>query len=102
LLGEIEDARHILHLALGHLKHFLEGDDLVAGDNAVGLGHLGAKGDYADGEGNLMLRPAVVVMAENMASSQGSQQPVNWATHLCGFGDASRSTRQFPRSTFVS
>jgi hypothetical protein len=33
-----------------------------------------------------MLRPAVVVVAEN--SSQGSKQPMNWATHVCALGGA--------------
>src|SRR6516165_10997593 len=93
LLGEIKDARHILHFAFGHLKHFLEGDDFVARDNAVGLGHLGAKGDYTDGEGYLMLRVVVAVVVNNVAS-EGSQQPANWATHVCAFGKPRRGARQ--------
>src|SRR5262249_12264944 len=77
----------------GYLKHFLEGDDLVARDNAVCLGHLGAKGDYSDGEGNLMLRVVVASVVDNVAS-EGSQQPANWATHVCAFGKPRRGARQ--------
>ena len=67
-LGEIKDARHILHFAFGHLKHFLEGDDFVVRDNAIGLGHLRAKGDYTDRERNLMFRAVVAVVVGNVAS----------------------------------
>src|SRR4029078_11559977 len=87
LLGEIEDARHVLHFALRHLKNLLEGDDFIACDNAVCLGHLGAKGDYANGEGNLMLRVAVAIVVENVAET----------THVRFCGSPSRGTRQsFP------
>ena len=56
VLGGIEDARHASHLARGHIEHLLECLHLVACDHAVGLGHLGAERNHADGEGELMLR----------------------------------------------
>ena len=62
LLGEIEHAGDVLHLAVRHLEHFLEGVDLVHGDDAVGLGHLGAERDDADGEGHLVLGRAVLFL----------------------------------------
>jgi hypothetical protein len=64
LLGEIEHTGDVLHLAIGHLEHFLEGVDLVHGDDAVGLGHLGAERDHTDGEGHLVLgRPVLLLVA---------------------------------------
>jgi hypothetical protein len=61
LLGEVEDTRDVLHLAFRDLEHFLEGVDLVHGDDAVGLGHLGAKRDHADGECDLIFCLAFLI-----------------------------------------
>ena len=76
LLGEIEHAGDVLHLAVGHLEHFLEGVDLVHGDDAVGLGHLGAERDHADGEGHLVLRRAVLflVAIDDVVPSHAAEQ----------------------------
>src|SRR4029077_14302930 len=41
---------------------FLEGVDLVHGDDAIGLGHLGAERDHTDGEGHLVLGWAVLFL----------------------------------------
>ena len=62
LLGEVEDTSDVLHLAFRHLEHFLEGVDLVHGDDAVGLRHLGAERDHANGEGHLVLGRAVLLL----------------------------------------
>jgi hypothetical protein len=59
-----------------------------------GLGHLGAKGNYADGEGNLMLRHTVVVVVNNVACSEGSKQPANWAANVRALGEFGRGARQ--------
>jgi hypothetical protein len=48
----VEQAADVLHLLLGDVEDFLEGADFVLGDNPVGLGHLGAQHDDADGEGD--------------------------------------------------
>jgi len=34
------------------VEHLLEGEHFVLRDDAIGLGHLRAKGNHADGEGN--------------------------------------------------
>ena len=49
------------------MENLAEGGDLVAGDHAVGLGHFGAQGDHADGEGDFA-GPAFIV-AVNLAGS---------------------------------
>jgi hypothetical protein len=63
LLGEIEDAGCVLHLRGRHLVRLFEGVDLVYSDDAVGLGHLGAKRDHADGERHLVLGPILLLIA---------------------------------------
>ena len=50
---------HLSDLAGRHLEHFPEGRDLVAGHDAVGLGHLRAEHDDGGGKGDLARRPAV-------------------------------------------
>ncbi len=39
------------------MKDLLEGGDLMLRDDAIGLGHLGAQSDHADGEGHRLLWP---------------------------------------------
>ncbi len=63
------------------MKHFLEGGDLVAGDLAVGLGHLGAEHDNGDGEGDALGGIARLALAvrraqfvDRMASDRADQR----------------------------
>jgi hypothetical protein len=57
--GEVEDQPDMLFFARRDLEYFTKGGDLVAGDDAVGSGHLGAKGDDRDGEGDAAARIVV-------------------------------------------
>ena len=43
LLGEIEEARNVLHLVRRYVENLAEGFDFVLGDNAVGLRMLHAE-----------------------------------------------------------
>ncbi len=52
-LGEVVDAADIPLLALRDRKEPAEGVDLGAGDDAVGLRHLGGERDHGDREGRL-------------------------------------------------
>ena len=54
LLRLVEDPPDVLHLPGRDPEHLLEGVDLGAGDDAVGLGHLGAEHDDGDGERDLL------------------------------------------------
>ena len=84
LLGEIEHAGDVLHLAFRHLEHFLEGVDLVHGDDAVGLGHLGAERDHAHGEGHLVLgRPVFFLVAvDDVVPGHASEQRADRSADL--------------------
>jgi enoyl-CoA hydratase/carnithine racemase len=65
-LSEVEHAHHIAGFLWRKAKDLGEGIVLQRRDDAVGLGHLGAEGNYSDGEGNLLLRfPAVAVKAQH-------------------------------------
>ena len=55
LLRLIEQPPHIAHLMGRHMKHPLEGVDLVAGHHPVGLGHLRGEHDDRDRERRLPL-----------------------------------------------
>ena len=82
LLGEIENAGDVLHLALRNLEHLLEGVHLVHGDDAVGLGHLGAKRDHAHGEGDLILRRTILLLIaiDGVMPRHATKQRTNRAT----------------------
>ena len=69
--------------AFGESEDAAEGGDLVAGDGAVGLGHLGAKGEDGDGEAHGLFGGGVVAQlvedhGQGLALGEGGE----------GFGDA--------------
>ena len=55
LAGEVVDAGDVGLLLVGDDEDLAEGRDLVAGDEAVGLGDLGAERDGGDGEAHGLL-----------------------------------------------
>ena len=63
LPGKIEDEPDMLLFSRRHLKDLAEGSDLVAGDRAIGLGHLGAERDHGDRERDAAARVAIRVLA---------------------------------------
>lgn len=52
LFGEVEQPRDIALLALGNVEDVEEGDFLLAGDDAIRLGHLGGERDHCNGKGD--------------------------------------------------
>ena len=83
--GEVEDEPHVIFFSRRHLKNLAKGGDLVAGDRAIGLGHLGAERDHRDRERDaaprVALHPLAVAIRQpvrNMAggaSKQGTERP---------------------------
>jgi hypothetical protein len=63
LLGEVEDPRDVRALAFGDLEDLLEGVHFVFGHMTVGLGHLRAEGDDANGKGELLVDALAVGFA---------------------------------------
>ena len=93
----VEQAADVLHFLLGDVEDFLEGADLVLGDDTVGLGHLGAQHDDADGEGDApggivlgRLAGAVAHLVDGMAGT-GAENRADRPTD----GEAGRAAQNF-------
>ena len=52
---QVEHLGHTGQFLIRHLEHPFECRHLISGDDAIGLGHLGAERDDTDGEGNRFL-----------------------------------------------
>ena len=83
LLGEVEDTRDRGQFAIGNVEDLLEGPDLVFRHDAVGLGHLGAQPDHADGEGDGFFRRRRVAVDDRLQESSH-----RLANRCEGVGDA--------------
>ena len=77
----VEQAADVLELVGRDVEHLLEGGDLVVGDPAVGLGHLGAEHDDGDREGDplgcvrrLALAPGRAQFVDRMAGGRSDQR----------------------------
>ena len=75
LLGEVEDARDVLHLAFRDLEHLPEGVHVVLGYDAVGFGHLGAERDDANSECELICSGGIrVVTVDSVMTGDAPEQ----------------------------
>jgi len=81
LPGEIEDPAGLRRVLGRDGEDLAEGGDLVAGDAAVGLGHLGAQRDHRDGEGDRAFR-------RRPQAVEDGRQPLALGQGGNGLGDA--------------
>ncbi|MCH7631265.1 MAG: SDR family oxidoreductase, partial [Proteobacteria bacterium] len=96
LARHIENPPDIFGLMGGDLKNPLEDIDLLAGDMAVGLGHLGGKRNYADRESDLPGRlggdftPGLIKTAFSQAlwDNPQAEQRVNQQIPMRRLGEA--------------
>ena len=75
LLGEVVEPRDVALLLGRHGEDLLEGADLVPGDDAVGLRHLGRKRDHGDREGDLAPAKLRIALEKVRTASTTSSTP---------------------------
>ena len=75
--GRIEGRGDLLHQCGRHLKRLLEGFNLVGGNAAIGLGHLGTQDDHTHGEGHLVVWFSIqfALLTRRPETKQGADLP---------------------------